>query len=443
MRAHTPSDVYSARVRLRAGLGLALAALGPLRSAVASAAGTSSAAPAREEVAEGGAQAPVELGGYLDFDAVLWDQSSADALTPAGEPLNEERVMLRRARLRARVAQGAFGGGVELDANTVRGFQVRPIAAELSFRVGSSGRDAVPLFQATVGLFKVPFGFETQEKTEQRRFLEPSAMTRALFAGDYDLGVRLHGGYEVLRWQLAVVNGAPIGQRTLPGRDPSAGLDVLGRAGLSAPVLPGLVIDAGFSLLFGSGFHAGRPATADALSWSDRDGDGTLDPDELTGVPGKGATPSATFGRSGLGGDLRVTAKLPGVGELFAYAEVMVGENLDRGLVPADPIEAGRDLGERGFALGLTQVLGDHLLLGARWDRYTPDVEATVELGGQTVPQDSVYETLTFIATARFTPHARLSLQYERNRSPGPRGARGEETTVPDDALIARAHLGF
>ena len=57
----------------------------------------------------------VELTGYVQADWVAYSQESVDELDPAtGKPLNEERFVIPRARLRAEARKDAFVGVVEL-----------------------------------------------------------------------------------------------------------------------------------------------------------------------------------------------------------------------------------------------------------------------------------------------------------------------------------------
>ena len=74
-----------------------------------------------------------DCSGFLQVDAVAWSQASQDQLNPStGEPLNQTRFLIRRARLRAEVDWRMLAGAVELDGNTVNGYQARLIGAEAS-----------------------------------------------------------------------------------------------------------------------------------------------------------------------------------------------------------------------------------------------------------------------------------------------------------------------
>ncbi len=65
-------------------------------------------------------------------------------------------------------------------------------------------------------------------------------------------------------------------------------------------------------------------------------------------VPGSAAVPSQNFPRFGYGGDLRVGVNVPSLGATVLYGELYWAKNLDRGILPADPVAFGRDYREFG-----------------------------------------------------------------------------------------------
>src|SRR5262249_9327436 len=142
------------------------------------------------------AAAAVKVSGYLQADWTPWRQSSEDQLNPgSGAPLNDERFSIRRARLRASMERDYVAGLLEFDGNTVAGTTARLMGAESSLkcRGGPAVHGAPPLLMLSFGLFKIPFGYEVIESDRDRLFLERSTAERALFPGEYDLGVRLSG----------------------------------------------------------------------------------------------------------------------------------------------------------------------------------------------------------------------------------------------------------
>jgi len=248
---------------------------------------------------------------FAQVDGVISSQASYDELDAStGQPLNEKAISLRRARIRIEASKWIFSLLAELEASTVSGLSVRPSAAELSARWPTSG--VVPLAQVSAGLMCIPFGRDVRQAMSEpidRTFLEPTTMARAMFPGSFDLGLRLSGGWRFLRYELAVMNGEPVGEHGLPGKDPNAAKDFIGRVGLVTSVGP-VLLKAGVSALWGAGFHPGSPATKDTLVWRDANEDGQVQSTELQIVGGLPATPSKNFDRSALGADLQVGVEM-------------------------------------------------------------------------------------------------------------------------------------
>ncbi len=380
--------------------------------------------------------------GYAQADWTLANQSSQDQLNPAGTPLNANQVFIRRARLRAAVDRWWFAGLLEFDGNTNNGPQARLIGAEASVKWPPERSAALPVLMATIGLFKIPFGFEVGESDRERLFLERSTAEHGLFPGEYDAGARLMGGWRFTRYALAVMNGEPIGERTFPLRDPNSAKDVVGRVGIETPVAGGVWVAGGFSGLGGEGFHAGTPATKSSLQWSDRNGDGALQTGEIVVVPGVAATPSQNFSRFGYGADLRVGVQEPGLGQTVLRGEVYWAKNLDRGILIADPVSFGRDYRELGFYAGVTQDLGPHAQAGVRYDFYNPDADSVNTVMGAARPTALSYQTVSFAAAWR-APAGRFIAQFDLNRNHNGRDAEGNPTNLASNAFTVRGEVSF
>jgi hypothetical protein len=292
---------------------------------------------------------------------------------------------------------------------------------------------------ASAGLLRIPFGFDALEPPTTRAFLERTRMVRALFPGQRDLGLTLDAEYNVFRLSLALMNGAPIGEVAGGGVDFTASKDVVGRFGVDVP-LGAVRIEAGFSAASGQGLHPGTAATKDELNWQDGNEDGLVELSELSVIPGAPATPSRAFDHFALGSDARVIAALPVLGALTLRAELIRAKNLDRGLEPADPVAAGRDLRELGWALSASQQLTEVALVAIRYESYDPDADARGERGLEIVPRDPRYRTLSLAATARLEP-LRFIAQYDREQNALGRGPNGEPTTLANDGLTLRAEL--
>lgn len=396
---------------------------------------------------------PVNVLGYIQADWTAFRQTSQNEVNPDGEPLNEDRFVIPRARVRLTADRGYTFGALELDANTVRGPQVRPINAEASFKWPAQRPGFDPAFDqhtlpketwfmVTFGLIQTPFGFEPMEVALRRPFLEQTTMASAFFPGQYDLGLRVIGGFKFLSYALGIMNGDPIGERTFPGRDPNKSKDLVFRVGAANEVTETLRVEGGVSGLTGRGFHEGRKATADQVVWRDVNEDGVVDPIELQGVPGTAAEPSSSFKRFAVGADLRVFVKVPVLGELQVRGEIVRAANLDRGLYVADPVASSRDLRETGWYLGATQEITRWAQVGVRHDTYNPDSDASDRQPFALVPNDLSLSTWSFMAMAR-TPYGRFIAQLDHRQNALGRDERGAPTTLADDSFTLRAEARF
>jgi hypothetical protein len=393
------------------------------------------------EKAHAAVMAALRFSGYLQADWTAVNQASTDDLNSgSGALLNDKRFMIRRARLRGTLDREYVAGVLEFDGNTVNGATARIIDAEASVKLPGETAD-LPLLMGTIGLFKIPFGFEVVQSDRDRLFLERSTAEHALFPGEFDLGARLAGGWRFTRYALAVQNGEPLGEKSYPGRDPNSFKDVSGRLGIDTPVTDLLWIAAGFSGLSGKGFHPGNPSTKPTLQWNDRNQNGVLDAGEIIVVPGMAAQPSRNFTRFGYGADLRLGVNTPGVGLTTLYGEVYWAKNLDRGVVPADPLgPLSRDVREFGGYAAITQEIGPYAV-GVRYDYYNPDQDSA-DPAHPLVPTSFSYKTIAVVAAANLAP-ARLTLEYDRNRNNLGRDTAGNPTNLKSDTLILRGQVAF
>jgi hypothetical protein len=394
------------------------------------------------------------ISGYVHADWAVFRESSQNEVNPStGEPLNEDRFLIRRARLRLESDQGLVHGVFVLDANTVRGPQVRPwnLEASLKWPTTTAYRGPAAIAQSTsdepfvivsAGLLITPFGFEVPELENQRPFLERSTMAGELVPQSYDLGVRVLGGYRFVNYALGIMNGDPIGESTFPGRDPNKSKDLVFRVGAVGEVTSGLRFDAGFSGLTGRGFHKGASPSKDQLVWRDQNEDGQVQQTELQVLAGSPATPSEGFQRFALGADARVRMKLPVLGDLMLRGELVRAKNLGRGTFVADPVAASRDLRELGWVLSVTQEITQWALVGVRYDTYDPDADARDQRPFALVPRDSSVSTWAFMATARWKK-ARLVAEYDHRENSLGRVVTGAPTTLADDSFTLRAAVAF
>ena len=410
---------------------------------------------ATEARAQGNARAEVEAAlkaekwltifGFVQADLNV-NQTSQDQVNPStGAPLNDNRFLIRRARLGAAVEQRYLAGVVEIDANTVSGPQVRPMNVEATAKWPGG---SVPLAALTVGLFKIPFGFEVIERDRDRIFTERSTFVRALFPGEYDLGARLAGGWRFVRYALAVQNGEPIGENTFPLRDPNQAKDITGRLGIASEVSDKVSVQAGFSALTGKGFHKGTPPTKPTLSWLDINENGQNNGgQEVVVSPGTSGQPSHNFSRYAVGADALVTARYLKNSSTTIYAEFVRASNLDRWFLIADPYgPLGRDLREWGYYVAAVQNLGPHFRLGLRYDHYNPDLDSTDRQAAVTVPSSQEISTVSAAVALVGKAGAlsgRLVAEYDWVSDHQGRSTSGLPTDLKNNAFTLRAEAAF
>ena len=417
---------------------LAAATLIAATGAVKLAAADPAPEPPRPAVTRQGWQ--LELTGYFQVDSIAWARDSVDELDPATRaPLNQERFLIRRGRLRAEARRDGMSGSIEFDGNTADGPVARLLGAQIGYAYPARG---TPRIAVSAGLFKTPFGVEVPESERDKAFLESPAFARGLFPGNYDAGVMVRGRYGLARWSVAIVNGAPVGDRQWRGRDPTGSYDLVGRVGAVVQGPRRFRVEAGVSAIAGTGLHAGTPATKDGVQWVDENQNGIIDGiQELKAVPGSPGTPSQTYGRDALGADVQLHWCLCRLGTGTAFAEAVLATNLDRGLAYADPIAAARDLRHLGFAVGVVQHLGRFAQAGVRYDRYEADRDADAG-AGSTIVAHKVFSTLALMAAARWRD-ARFTAEYDRERNPLGRDDAGNPTTRRADRVTLRVQVGF
>jgi hypothetical protein len=388
----------------------------------------------------GAGMAGVSLYGYVQTDYQI-RQSSEDQLDSSGQSLNQDRFLIRRARLGATMDRHYGEGRIEVDGNTVNGAAFRLTDAQASVKLPGSGDNAPPVVMATMGLFRIPFGREVPQDDRYRLFMERSTVARALFPGEADLGARLSGGWHFIRYALAVMNGQPLGSSVFAGLDPNHQKDILGRVGVEQS-LDKVDFVGGISGLRGTGFHAGTQASKPTVQWNDTNENNQLDTGELKGVAGVTASPSSNFTRLAFGVDASLSVRFSSLIKTSLAAEFYLANDLDRAILPADPKGvAGRDYREFGYYVSLVQEYG-RWRLGVRYDYYNPDQDSNKLLDVNPVLTNASYSTLAVVAACA-AKWGRLLVEYERNRNHLGIDLEGLPTNLGDNAVLVRGEVSF
>jgi hypothetical protein len=369
------------------------------------------AAPKLPGVTSPASSSSIRIGGYIQGQYQA-SAASEDRLQPGGTPLNHDRFLVRRGRVRFDHDWRWASAALELDANTVRGVGVGIRRAEAALVYRSSEEEkAPPLVALSVGVMDIPFGYELLESSRTRFFMERSVGSGALFPTDGEVGLKLGGTLGFLRYGVALMNGEPLDDRGFP-RDPNAAKDVVGRVGVDVKPIAPLTVFGGASFARGTGFHPGQDATKDSIAWLDLDDDGVVSGlDEISVVPGRAATPSENFSRWALALDLGFTL-VTALGTSKLYGEAFLASNYDRGLLRTDPVASGGDVRQAGGAVAFVQDVTRYGVAGFRASFYDPS-SSLIEESSDAAPQVPTIVTLSPLAGFVLREQARLLVQYD------------------------------
>jgi hypothetical protein len=369
-------------------------------------------------------------------------QLSQDQISADGTAENQDRFLVRRARLRIERGWDFAYATIEVDGNNENGFVFGLRRAEAALLWRAPDPTAPPLLVFRAGLTDIPFGYELFEPNRTRLFLERTTGSHALFPGDTDFGAQLSGAISVFRYALGVFDGTPV-----PDSDPSsAGVDLtsekdfMARFGAETQPSKAVGVSGGVSFVNGTGLHQGTIATKGSLQWNDQSGSGTLTQGEITGIPGQAATPSATFSRWAVGADLELRLKTP-IGRGLLYGEVYVASNYDRGLVVADPVETGVSLREVSWYAAYVQEVTRWGLIGLRVDAYNPNGDATSQSGGTLLPVSQTITTWSPLVGLVLPDRARLVFEYDRVLNQSGLNASGVPTQLAEDQWALRLQV--
>lgn len=385
----------------------------------------------------------LRVSGYLQMQAEH-SQLSQDEISPDGRPLNADRFVVRRGRIRVLRNFRYASAEIEIDANNVRGPFLSLRRAEASALLPNESRpDLPPYVMLTAGLSEIPFGYELLQGNAARVFLERSTGSLAFFRGEPDTGLRLSGGLGPVRYAAAILNGVPVDDR------PGAVTEVynrkktlVGRLGFDGTLAERLQLSGGASWLSGQGLHLGSTTTKSQLLWRDLNQDGLVTLNELSANLGQAGTPSVPFDRWAVALDAEVGLRTK-LGWTRLHGEATMASNLDRGYLYADPISTGYDLRETNLVASIVQEVTPYGLLGFRMDRYDPDADLNEQRRGEFIPLDASVTTLSPLVGLQFRPLARLVFQYDYVSDHLGRDDRGVAIDLPNDTWITRLQVEF
>lgn len=378
------------------------------------------------------------LWGFVQVQ-IQGNQLSEDELDADGESLNQFTVGLRRARLRLDHGWKYAFATLELDASTVGGpaVRVRRAEASLLYRAGVE-ENITPPFILTAGVTDIPFGYELGQSQRDRLFMEQSLPSRAIFPTPADLGVKFWGAYHWAEYAVAVVNGETQGRWGVP-EDQNSAKDLAIRVGASASPAKNIRLAGGTSAYVGKGFSPGQPATKDTIQWIDLNNNGVADSDEIQGFTGSSAISSANYSRYAIGADADLTVKFP-IGPLKVGGELYVASNMDRGVLPNDPIITGADSQQFGASFYGVQGITQWFAVGVRAAFYDPNSNLLEQRSGTYHLRNQTFWELS-PTIALTLDRARLSAAYDFIWDNLGRDASGVPTDVANNEWTLRLQV--
>lgn len=389
----------------------------------------------------------VVVGGFAQVD-YLNRQSSLNELSDGtGEPLNENRFMVRRARLRLG-RDWKHVGVFSVTEFFSGGNTVRPAGLDVHAMIPRKNEDEPDILVVRAGLIPVPFGMETfEQRADDRFFGERALFTDGFVPGRFDLGVSAAVHVWDVDWVVALQNGEPINSPTFSYLDPNGGKDLSSRLRVQGELVEGLHGAVASSVIVGRGFSAGTPPTKDSFEWRDLNEDGRVLQSELIPIPGSAGRPSQSYDRWGVGGDVQLWTQVPKLGKLHLYSEVALGVNLDRAVAVADPVLLGRDQRSVGALVAFTQEVTPLVTVGARVEQYEPNLDALELFDGVTVVTRRRFRTLTAGVSLNHhmseTARARVLAEVELQQNSLGRDNQGRPAQLPNNALRVRGEVVF
>ena len=372
-------------------------------------------------------------------------QDSQDQLNQDNGVLNQNRFVLRRGRVRIARDWDYAALLVEVDGNTVHGPSFGWQKAEVSLVYGrSQEKDVAPMVQFTMGIFDLPFGYELIESPKSRPFMERSTGGRALWPSEPDAGARLSGQLKFFRYAVALTNGEPLGEKSGFGlQDPNNNKDVTVRLGATAKPWSKVMASGDITYNAGKGFHAGTPATKSSVTWQDANHNGQVDNNELVGHPASAATSSQNFSRWAIGADAQLAVETK-LGKSLLYGEIVVAQNLDRGLFISDPIaNTGQNIRQLSYYVAFIQEITPYALVGFRTDFYNPNADFLDHRAGQLIPTSQAIRDYSPLAGLVLPDRAKLLLEYDIQTNLLGRDSTGVPAHYPNNIWTLRLQVNL
>ncbi len=198
----------------------------------------------------------------------------------------------------------------------------------------------------SVGQFKYPFGYELQQSDIVREMPERSRFILNYFPGERDRGLKIQGKIDVLRFQIALVNGNGTQDSAFGVLDSNNFKDVVGRVGID------------------QGFVAGGVS-----GWFGNDDIDTSNADK---------TKWLKFSRARAGADVQGYIDVPSLGNLALRGEAMYSRDKNQAYNGVAASSCQDRIGW-GWSLIAAQNIGKYLGAVVRVDGYDPLIQSSLD----------------------------------------------------------------
>jgi hypothetical protein len=131
------------------------------------------------------------------------------------------------------------------------------------------------------------------------------------------------------------------------------------------------------------------------------------------------------------------------LGKTELVFELVVADNMDRGLYIADPVLTGHDSREIGYELGVTQEIYRYGVVGFRYDQYNPNADTFSTQQGQLIPSSETINTYSPLFGLAIPDRARLLFQYDVIRNNQGLSATGTPTNLRDNTWTLRLQVSL
>jgi len=356
--------------------------------------------------------AKLKLGGYVQ-GRYEWHQDSnngwkfpAASATGTGSVGTKDYFYVKRARFLTTYS----GTNAELVAQfDVSGTSVAAKDLEAAFVDTWS-----PLhLRISVGQFKYPFGYELQQSDVVREMPERSLFIQKYFPGERDRGIKIQGNYDILRFQVALINGNGTADTAFGTLDSNNYKDLVGRIGID------------------KGFVAGGIS-----GWYGADDLDTAATDNTTWLK---------FSRVRVGADVQGYVDVPGVGNLALRGEALYSRDKNLAYNGAAASSCKDRIGW-GWSLIAAQSIGKYLGAVVRVDGYDPLLKGAYDsvdcLGSDKAPGTYVKAGEDRVITygggllGYVSPNLKASLIYEHPSEQG-------KNKVDNDLFTAQLQASF